>query len=298
MHTASRWARRGAQVGLGLFILGQLCFLPAANFLGMLEHARPEVRTWPPVVKAAPHWARGEGPVYHTLKDVSRLTGAWAEFTGQPQNWSLFAPLVGDEAAFVALEFRWDDDPASARALAHVLTPLTPAGPLPGLCLWAAAEQPRPAAAYPSVHLLSENEPEDLHAFFRVGKFRVRRYEGSIDLTLSIPEGETAAAMADRWRERIAHRVHHDGAYLHAYMRWRLRAFLESHPDLPSPRQVILSVRLYRVPPPCTEPWFWQGPEEHPVARWQPDAHWDPGYAPVEMYNPVVPRFESVWKGP
>jgi hypothetical protein len=258
MDTAWRWVRQGARVGLGLFILWQLFFLPAANFLGMLGHVRPEVREWPAVEKMAPHWARGEGHVYHTLRDVSRLTGAWSELTGQPQNWSLFAPVVGAEATFVALELRWDDDPSSARA--------------------------------------SENEPEDLHAFFRVGKFRLRRYEGSIDLTLTTPEGQTAAAMADRWRERIEGKVDNDGPYLHAYMRWRLRAFLRQHPDLPPPRQVILFVRLYHVPPPGAEPWFWHGPEEQPVARWQPDNHWDPGYAPLEMYNPVVPRFESVYR--
>src|SRR5207247_880114 len=154
MDTAWRWVRQGAQVGLGLFILWQLCFLPWANFLGILEHARPEVHEWPAVEKMAPHWACGEGRVYHTFRDVSRLTGAWSELTGQPQNWSLFAPVVGAEVTFVALELRWDDDPSSARALARVGAPLIHAEPFQRVCLEAAAMRSRPLPAYPPVRLL------------------------------------------------------------------------------------------------------------------------------------------------
>ena len=40
--------------------------------------------------------------------------------------------------------------------------------------------------------------------------------------------------------------------------------------------------------------WGWQGPEWHPVARWQPGAQSEIGMLPVEMFNPVVDRFESV----
>ena len=33
----------------------------------------------------------------------------WADLTGQQQPWSLFAPAVGADVTFPAVEFRWHD---------------------------------------------------------------------------------------------------------------------------------------------------------------------------------------------
>jgi len=131
--------------------------------------------------------------------------------------------------------------------------------------------------------------------YVKFGRFRLRRYESNIDVSLASPDKEPDAVV-DSWRENIEDRVRDRWRLIEAYLQWQLRRWSQKHPDLPQPKQVILWVRLYRVPPPedAPSPWTWQGPEWHPVARWQPDAERQSGLLPVEMFNPVVDRFETV----
>jgi hypothetical protein len=86
---------RPGQVLLGLFVVGQLGFLLAANFLPLLRTA---------LAKQAPTVAQ---PIAVVLEG----TGTWARWTGQLQGWSLYAPRVPAQAAFATVELRWDDDP-------------------------------------------------------------------------------------------------------------------------------------------------------------------------------------------
>jgi hypothetical protein len=271
-----------AQVVLGLFIVGQLLFLPAANFLGMAEKARPYLEEQPPAeptdpfeervlhaartttTHVAPGWIAREGHLHDALTVLSGLTSRWSQLTGQPQDWSLFAPSVYRVATFVAVQFRWDTDGD------------------PGIL--------------PPQLLLSDNEPDDLASFFRVGKFRLRRYEGNLDLVLSTRDDKIVEGQVDAWRERIAGKVRGEWMAMRAYMLWRLRVFRERHPGTPPPTQVILMVRVYRIPAPDepTPPMFWPRPEQRPLARWQASREAEDGYLPIEMHNPVVERFEPL----
>jgi hypothetical protein len=99
---------RPGQVALGLFVVGQLVFILAANFLPLLRIA---------LGKVSP---AAERPVALAVEG----TGYWARATGQLQGWSLYAPRVPTQSVFIAVELRWDDDarwPAPAGARREVL---------------------------------------------------------------------------------------------------------------------------------------------------------------------------------
>src|SRR5437870_5053711 len=85
-----------AQVLLGLFIAGQLFFLFAANLLTLLDAARPRLKDRRLVEALVPGWTRREGHAHDAAQVVTGLTSRWAQLTGQPQDWSLFAPNVED----------------------------------------------------------------------------------------------------------------------------------------------------------------------------------------------------------
>jgi hypothetical protein len=82
-----------------------------------------------------------------------------------------------------------------------------------------------------------------------------------------------------------------------AYVKWRLAVWQQQHPDRPSPRQVILVERAYTILPPDDDTGnVWDGPRTVPLMRWQPQAVWQEGYRPIERYNPVTQRFETMQK--
>jgi hypothetical protein len=293
MRPLLAWCRLVPRVVLGVFIVWQLLFLPAANLCGVLTEARNRLAEWPPLGQAAPEWTRGRGTLHRTTEAVAGVTARWAEVTGQPQSWSLFAPEVGPDVAFVAVELRWDDDPLPVSAPCRRLAPLAASNILEWLALQTAALRgERPDVPSP-VLLLSDNEPADPHAYFRLGRFRLRRYEDNIDLILDNPEGKPTERMADAWNQKIEVQVWRAGSCHLAYLRWRRESFRRAHPDLPPPRQVLLYTRTYRIPEPGSNPWDWQGPEQLPLLRWRPGVSLPPGESSLERYNPVVPRFEK-----
>jgi hypothetical protein len=257
IRRAGRWI---AGLFVGLFVVWQLVFLLGLNFCEVLRHCA----AWmPSVASAFPDLADADSKARERLDRVERVWTRWAEFTGQAQSWSLFAPNVWANIPFAAVELRWDDEPAGATG-------------------------PRP-----SVYLLSDNEPVDIHSYFRVGQFRLRRYESSLDLNLQKEADRSVAAMEDQWRQNIFDKVRREPHTIHAYLEWRWRTYQQIHPDAETPRQVILHVRTYRIPPPPgPEPWTWAGPEDRPVARWRPGFAHPAGALPVEAYDLLAERFD------
>jgi hypothetical protein len=312
-----------ARILLGLFILWQLVFLICSNLLSLLPSVRELWRDKSSVEAVAPDWLHDKGRVANTERTLLGMTTRWAEVTGQPQNWSLFAPNVTSIVPFVAVEFCWEEDPSSVRSLSRRLTLLASRHGLDeaavAACLWhgdrshtqevehrlsellIARSSPSPPAnpwrtkASSAIVVLSDNEPPDLRHFIRFGRFRLRRYESNIDVSLASPDKDPGAVV-DGWRETIEDRVRSHWRLMEGYLQWRLRHWSQTHPELPPPKQVILWVRIFRVPSPegTASRWSWEGPEWHPLARWQLDAEWMPGHLPVEMFNPVVGRFESL----
>jgi hypothetical protein len=293
------------QVLLGLFIVGQLFFLVAANGIGLLDHVRPYLRQepsdaeretfeggvvhWSRLVadRIAPGWTQGEGHVNDALVVTSNVLSRWSQLTGQTQTWSLFAPGINHVTTFPAAELRWDEP------LPAGLTVLAAANPVQAATLMAGLRSGK--AKPPPTMLLSDNEPADLRSFFRVGSFRLRRYEETLGLQLSGADDGVDQRRVDGWRQRIEDKVRGEWPVIRAYLGWRLAAFRHRRPDLPPPAQVILFVRVYQIPAPDEPPppGFWSRPDQRPLARWLPAAE-EPGYLPIEMYNPVVERFERL----
>jgi hypothetical protein len=253
--------RRLTRVLLGLFILGQLAFLLTANLADLLGLASTSLPQMPPAVRTPLEQVETASRLARGAETLRGATSWWADLTDQPQEWALFAPDVTDRIPFVNVELSWEGGPVpDGRVLDPVILP-------------------------------SVNEPADPGHFFRLGRFRLRRYEGTVDVTPS--SGEDFDPHGEEWRADIRRAVMARASWMRAYLSWRVAAFRESHPNLPPPTQAILHVRLYQVPaPPGPSPWYWHDLGRHPVARWLPGAGAPPGTHHLERYDPVEERFE------
>jgi hypothetical protein len=235
---------------LGLFVMGQLAFILAANFLPLLRSALAK-KSWP-----------GERPVGLVVEG----TGYWARWTGQLQGWSLYAPRVPTQSAFVAVQLRWDDD-------SH----------------WPAQHDARREL------LLSSIEPKNPDDYFRpFGTFRLPAYEADLGLVAWSWDAESYAEDPGLWHQRFVAAVRRDWPAMQAYLAWRWHGWRHDHPDQAAPRQALLLARLYQIPPPGQRPWSWSGPVEQALARWRPFDDPAPGCLPVEAYNPATRQFEPV----
>jgi hypothetical protein len=287
MSTLVKTLRTIARGLLTLFVLGQFVFLVSANFLGVEEPLRKWFKDWHwkdrnPEADPVPDYFEGKGPVHEKYYDKSRTYAKhWSQLTGQPQNWSLFAPYILEVVPFPAVELRWDDQdwPDWADWADWAERPL-----LPG-------QRPAP------VVVLSDNEPLDPHAFAHFSGFRFRKYEGNLTPYASAEDGSFDPETSG-WRKKIGDRVDDEPACMRNYLRWRLQVYQEANRGLPRPTQVILLVRAYKVPkPPGPDPWDWYDLGEDRVARWLPSAPLDTQkYEPVERYDPVEHHFERVGK--
>ncbi len=258
METPTARRFTNGQIWLGLFVVWQLFFMLAANGVDLLQRLGLVAREIEPAIpsKAVGRFTEG-GHVLEFLDGVGYLTARWGQLTGQPQGWSLYAPFIRREITFLALELHFDS-----------------------------SQEP--------VKLLSANEPADPGHFFRVAKSRLHQYEYRIEIALPSYAGKTPEELAEIWRTLIQDRVQRDWRYLLAYAKYRLTGWQKEHPGLPPPREVILSVRVYRIPPPGTEPWMWIGPEERPIARWRPGAPTDGEHLPLEAFDPVTKQFRAL----
>lgn len=143
----------------------------------------------------------------------------------------------------------------------------------------------------PPVRLLSANEPADpAHHFRPFLTSRLAGYEFYLITALANWDDETVARDPEAWRRRMAEHLRDRWPALEAYLHWRLRQFRASHPER-QPRQLVLSVRRYRTPPPGDSARGWVGPSEKPLLRWTPGAVAAPDCLPVETCDPLTGRF-------
>src|SRR5258707_10049903 len=179
---------------LGLFILAQMMFLPVANLLGFLPTLRDNLRNTGWAQALAPDWLDKKGRGEEILAKANDISQRWQEMTGQPENWSLFAPDVADDIWFVRVEMNWQDGDSSA-----------------------------PEAQIQSISFISDNEPPDPNHFFRLGHFRIRRYEMAVEVHLFKEEDKTPEERAADWRDKIREKVRKDWDNIQAYLRYRLQ---------------------------------------------------------------------------
>jgi hypothetical protein len=292
------------QVVLGIFVVGQLAFLVLSNLIGLYQDAQPRLDPQIAAVvdRILPGYSTKQGHAWMLVDEASTPLRRWAQLTGQDQSWSLFAPGVAKVTGFPAVQFVWDEVPTSAAVVARPLSLLAATNPLEVAALDLARESVS-TPAHPEELFLSDNEPLDRQHFFRVGKFRTRRYESNLIPYLTQRQGdsgdkaETEAEARERWVGYIRDHVNDNGDQMLAYVKWRLAVWQQQHPDRPAPRQVILVERTYTIlPPEDATGEVWEGPRTLPLMRWQPQAAWQGGYRPIERYNPVTQQFETMQK--
>jgi hypothetical protein len=245
-------ARCLARFLLGLFVLWQLVFLLSSNFFGLYKPLRRGLAHVPFLADHVTPPAKDED-VPPGTEPLEKGLRRYAQWTGQSQAWSLFAPNVTDLIPFPAVVLRWDDN------------------------------------EYGEHRMLSDNEPRDRTRYLRLGRFRLRKFESSLDVTPSL-SGGTFDPEGAGWAGEIRSRVRAESDSMRAYLRWRLDQFRRSHPDWPPPDEVVLVMRLTRVPPPPgPRPWDWEDLGEYRVARWRPA-----GDGKLELYDPQTGHYEKV----
>ena len=75
------------------------------------------------------------------------------------------------------------------------------------------------------------------------------------------------------------------------WLRWHVREYQKAHPDRGTPTEVVLKFRYIPTPLPG-EPKEWTKPlTERPYCRWKINEPPEPGYLPLEAYDPVANRY-------
>ena len=216
-----------------------------------------------------PDWPKNGGQIDDLFSVLEKVSTRYGQITGQSQSWCLFAPDIGDQCVFPALELRWDEDPQNGPTFSRPLTVLAAQDPLQTAALWGAVRRtPLPRLSYeaetvsrqlaalagateldaalfaaaiqqtpgsllppPSEELRSANEPKNLNRFLRIGNFRLRCYESNLTILLRVNSDETYPEMLQRWRDLVEKLFGNEGDTLYAYLRWaRLQAYRTAHP--------------------------------------------------------------------
>jgi hypothetical protein len=277
------------RVLLGLFVVWQLVFMVVTNFNDLAAEAADFLpKEWKGNFSAvAPDWPSRRGRLIEASRTVTDLSGKYAMLTGQEQIWSLFSGAWRG-TGFVAVEFRWDDATAGPGA--------------PG-------KEP--------VLLLSDNEPQSVESFFRWGRFRTRRVETHFEFfgkdredlpvlsarfvgLLGSPLGQgpvlAPSTMVFRRsdREALENHVRARNDTILAYLQWRWRQYRKAHGTAglpPAPAQVIMVFRRYHTREVDDPLPYLEGPFSLPIACWRPNVPMEPGWLPVEAYNPDHQQF-------
>src|SRR5438105_4690212 len=199
---------------LGLFVIWQFAFLFASNIVAFFPHGDPEDGELSDSRTAS---ARGtdSSPAQKLIDATSFLTDRWAHMTGQVQAWWLFAPGFPPQATFPVVELRWDDPDSPGQS--HSSEPV-----------------PSP------VRIHSVLEPADPSSYIRPpGSFdRLFHYEVRFGLLLTAWDEQTKDDKLYReWEDAVQDRVRRQWRSMRAYLRWRVRQFQESRPELPPPTQ-------------------------------------------------------------
>jgi hypothetical protein len=224
--------RAVARLVLGLFVLLQLAFLVSDNLGTVVKQSAVLLDNLPERFREPLEEAEAKERIIQYAKRIDKEWRPWEDATAQSQSWSLFAPDITDLIPFVGVELRWDD-------------------------------------GRPPVYIQSDNQPADPERFFKVGRFRLRRVESTIDVSPPLHDG-VADPTTTEWENCMAEAVQSHGTNMRIYLRWRLAEYQHLRSE-PPPTEVRLCVQLYRIPPPPgPRPWHWIDLGRFPVACWRP----------------------------
>jgi hypothetical protein len=249
-------ARRGLAVGVGVFALWQLVFLPAANLIDFVPRRPGSPDTGPSLDL---YQERGAFTTVEPLQRTAEIAGdvldAWSEVSGQDQGWSLFAPGCPPHSLFQAVELRFADG-----------------APVEFRSRFEPTDLQNPAPRLPLVHDRAFN----------------------FEALLTTPGGycspESLAAHPEMWSRELPATVRDNHRPILAWLRWHTAEYRRTNPGR-EPTEVVLKYRYFPTPLPGEARGWTKAVVERPYARWKPGATPEPGFLPVEGYDPVAGRY-------
>jgi hypothetical protein len=198
----------------------------------------------------------GVEPLQRSAEVVGDVLDFWSEVTGQDQGWMMFAGGNPPHSLFQAVELRFADGQ--------------------------------------TVEIRSRFEPADLkNPSPRAPMVHDRRF--NFEAQFPNPGWYCSAESLERypemWSRELPRTVRDAHPQIMAWLRWHLREYDRAHPGRGTPVEVVLKYRYIPTPLPG-EPREWTKPvTERPYCRWKPLETPEPGYLPLEGYDPVNKRF-------
>jgi hypothetical protein len=186
------------------------------------------------------------------FQEIDRGFTSYEKWTGQTQYWRLFSPFPPG-SAFTVVQLRWKG--GTTRTLPVL------GDPAPSFRYW--------------------NPPGSGDRRFN--------YEQNLVIIRVFWEPKHLPHYAQLIRAQQREALRHKRGQVRAYLSWRLHQFRKEEPDLPPPDEVILIVRFYQASEPGAEVWQWRGPDDKPLARWQPGKGDE-----LEIYDPIDEKLEPL----
>jgi hypothetical protein len=293
------------QVALGMLILFQLVFLIVANIAGYIRYVpwNDELKDKPKklVNRLVPKFADEEGHFWSWTDRIEAAPRRWMQLTGQDQDWSLFSPSVGKATGVPVVLLLWDEEPATGPGIPGSKLQYNAKDGFHLVTLW------NPPAAPPDnvVWLPSENAPLDPNNYIRIGKVRVRRYEGEFYVDGLPYKDEPREDAAARMTLRMQKLVKNSDDAAQRYLDWRLRTWQRQNPAAPYPKQVLLCEYFFRIHGPkiegegedrkvILEEHGWDGPFLIPQARWLPAEKKQKGQYLLQPFDYSDQRFHPL----
>ncbi|MBA4018889.1 MAG: hypothetical protein C0483_17110 [Pirellula sp.] len=252
---------------LGLLVCWQLTFIPLSNLVDAFPHRTMTFDELSELREVYPE-QRVESPL---IDLAATATDAWSRLTGQYQMWWLFAPQFPSQAVFPAVALRWD----------------------------AGADAP---PIHPPVLLRSAHDPADPGSYVRVPSSLDRLFHYEVRLASPLAywkEADVAPDQMEGWRQFFRDCVRRQSKSISAYLRWRLRTWQAEHVGVPSPSELILSVRIYPTNSQANRTAMRGEPSEVPLARLplnasDPTSDIQADAARLEVYDPFAKLFIPV----
>lgn len=249
---------------IGLFVLGQLAVIPLINLFEFIP-LRPTRYDINPPVETAQRWGRFTHIdwLQESGETIGYFLAAWAEATGQDQGWIMFTPGFPPYTVVLAAEFRFPDGSSDRVDSRFNPTDLAHPGP-----------------RWPVINDREFN------------------FEANIFMLAWDCDPQSLAEKPEVWRA-LPERVRENEPLIRAWLRWQLLRYRRANPEKPEPVEVVLMLRSIPTPPPG-EPADWTRRPifERPFARWRPGGAPEPGFMPIEGYDPVAKEFVRLKQWP
>ncbi len=241
-------ARRLLAAAVGAFALWQMLFLVGANVLNLVPVRSDDPEDLPYKMCREPGTFTSFEPVQRVADAANAAVDAYAEATGQEQQWSLFAPGFPPHSLFTAVELTFADGSTA--------------------------------------DVRSDYEPADHNnAPLRAPFVSTRRYNVEVQFTPPVLQ-HTAEACADPRLAPIVRAqtftyFRHFQPALLTWVRWQTAEYQKLHPEKGAAVQVVYQARYVPTPLPG-EPKVWSKP-----VRVRPLVRWFPGRAPAADELPL-----------